>query len=365
MKRSRWIWVVLVLLPIWGCGGTSFEEISGASSDAPPVRRELSGVWGGYFPGSSFDRPENGLELHFDRPVQEGLLSRAGFIHRENRQAHRHDVEVRQSGDQVVLVFDPGSSDEGMFEGVFLDDLTIRGTYTNLARGESHQLDLVPESSVPDGLQPVSARSAAQQVLPQAGSGDFLTLTLSFNNSFPGAEVLNNSIYFGLGPWRSSDGNYGTWSSLDDDQDFWSGGINYNRGVSTVRTLVFYPDWLLLELYPPADDENGQADNELASLEVPWSSLIDFDASQLADSSYAVQGFRISQTGDYDVTMGEVTDLQLSYEATGERFDATGLAVLASSPGSRPVVLSGEVYEVPASTQRMLDSLNFVLPYQQ
>ena len=63
--------------------------------------------------------------------------------------------------------------------------------------------------------------------------------------------------------------------------------------------------------------------------------------------------------------MGEVSDLQLSYEATGERFDATGLAVLASSPGSGPVVLSGEVYEVPASTQRMLDSLNFVLPYQQ
>jgi len=38
------------------------------------LSRDLDGVWGGYFPGSSASNPKTGIEVHFFRDKQGGLF---------------------------------------------------------------------------------------------------------------------------------------------------------------------------------------------------------------------------------------------------------------------------------------------------
>src|SRR5262249_38165693 len=54
------------------------------SDDKRPIGsldQRLSGIWGGYFPGSSLQHPENGIEIHFDRRNADGTFPRAAFVH--------------------------------------------------------------------------------------------------------------------------------------------------------------------------------------------------------------------------------------------------------------------------------------------
>lgn len=368
MKRWGWLVALIASLCIWGCGDSGFEQqISGAPANSPPIRTQLSGVWGGYFPGSSFQHPEAGLELHFERPIRDGVLHRAGFIHREERQAHRHDVEVQQFGDQVVLTFDPGSADEGLFEGVFVDDNTLRGTYTNEARGESYTMDLVDADSVEVEIKPILSQAVAPAPRAQGAGSDYLTLQLKFNHTFGQYPVLATTMSFGLGPYRDfsfadsrwkADRAFTNESCLSDECSAVA-----QEGHSTVSTMTFYPNWLLLEIYSDPEDP-GQDDNFtalLASIELPWECLITLDGSRMASGSWAHQFF--DDDGDEISRSGVLSDLQMSWQPTAERFDMSGFAVRADNADYRDVFVDFDNFNVPANARDMLESLGFTLTY--
>lgn len=366
----------LLLLLMVGCGSSSNDFVGTVNSNAassPLAPLQLSKTWGGYFPGSSFQHPETGLELHLDGPFRNGMLHRAGFIHRANLQGHRHDVQVQKSGSEVVLIFDPGSSDEGRFNGTLVDDHTLRGTYTNQNRNESLNLDLVAADSVSAQLRPLhQAKALESTVLPQSSANGYLTLRLDFLDSYPGFPSIQNNVFFGLGPYYNSGFADSHWQS---NNNFNNGeyhqlegvyGVNTVNGFSTVSTMFFFPDWLLLDLYA-IPDEVAFGGTHLASFELPWSALLNLDASHLATGSYAYQTFSRHEFDGTNstITAGSISNMRLSWERTSERCDIENFAVPADKPDYRTVVVGGNAYSVPANARRLLESLNFVIPYQQ
>lgn len=95
------------MLLLAGCGDSTVRQISGAPTPAPAATvspRLMSGIWGGYFPGSSIQKPDHGLEFHFDSALrQDGSLQSAGFVHRANREATRHHLTVPPYPGQPAL----------------------------------------------------------------------------------------------------------------------------------------------------------------------------------------------------------------------------------------------------------------------
>ena len=375
-KRPRWTVLLMAVLMLFlvGCGNSGNDFVStsstGGNVTSTLLQGQLSRTWGGYFPGSSFQHPETGLELHLDGPVRNGVLHRAGFIHRKNLEGHRHDVQVQQQGKAVVLVFDPGSSDEGRFNGTLINDHTLRGTYTNPSRGEAHNLDLIASTAVPQEVRPIHAKAVESPVRPLASQTGYLTLRLDFLSSFDGFPSIQNTVDFGLGPYYNSGFADSTWRGNHDFNDgeyTWDGGIgaNTSQGYSTVSTMFFFPDWLLLDLYSRPSDTSGSG--HLASFQLPWTALITLDASKLAGGSYAYQGFQVTGSNGTFLTAGccSISNLKLSWETTTDRFDFDSFAVPAENPDYREVMVEGDVYTVPGNATRMLESIGYSVPYQR
>lgn len=371
----RWTLLVmsLLLLVLVGCGSSGNDFVgtgsSGSTANATLLQGQLSKTWGGYFPGSSFQQPETGLEVHLEGPVRNGVFHRAGFIHRKNLEAHRHDVQVQQEGSAVVLVFDPGSSDEGRFSGTLINDHTLRGTYTNSSRGEAHNLDLISSTAVPQDIRPIHAKAVESPVRPLASQTGYLTLRLDFLSSFSGFPSIQNTVNFGLGPYYNSGFADSTWRgnhNFNDGEYTWDGGIgaDTSEGFSTVSYMFFFPDWLLLDLYARPSDTSGSG--HLASFQLPWTSLITLDASKLGSGSYAYQRFQVTGSNGTYFTAGccSISNMQMRWETTTDRFDFDSFAVPADSPGYRSVVVEGDVYTVPANATRMLENMEYHVPYQ-
>jgi hypothetical protein len=375
-SRPRWTisFMALLMFFLVGCGssGNDFVSTNSAGGNATNtlVGGQLARTWGGYFPGSSFQHPETGLELHLDGPVRNGVLHRAGFIHRKNLEGHRHDVQVQQNGNDVVLVFDPGSSDEGRFNGTLIDDHTLRGTYTNASRGEAHSLDLIASTAVPQEIRPIQAKAAESSVRPLASKSGYLTLRLDFVSIYEGFPSIQNTVDFGLGPYYNSGFADSTWrgnNNFNDGEYTWDGGIgaNTSQGYSTVSAMFFFPDWLLLDLYARPSDTTGSG--HLASFQLPWTSLITLDTSKLGSGSYAYQAFQVTGSNGTFFTSGccSISNMRLSWETTTDRFDFEDFAVPADNPGYRSVLLGTTVYTIPANAAAMLKSVGFVVTYQQ
>ena len=98
--------LLLLFLASYGWG-------EAGSQNAPAYL--LTGVWGGYFPGSSLHDPREGVEVRFDSQ------SRNGVIHRvprakppkrppcsPNTAVDRSTVVVHQTGKHVTITF-PGA----------------------------------------------------------------------------------------------------------------------------------------------------------------------------------------------------------------------------------------------------------------
>ena len=209
-------------------------------------------------------------------------------------------------------------------------------------------------------------------VRPQASQSGYLTLRLDFLNSYDGYLSIQNSVYFGFGPYYNSGFADSFWwsnNSFDNGEYSWEVerlGVNTNSGYSTVKTMFFFPDWLLLDLYAKPSDVAFGGDL-LGSFQLPWSALLTLDASQLASGSYAYQNFQLQEVYGTEsiATAGSISNMRLSWAPTAERLDLDSFAVPADNPDYRNVVLGGNVYSVPANARRLLESLNFVIPYQQ
>lgn len=384
------MFALVLLITGTGCGDS--REITG--QPAPVVSQansetRMKGVWGGYFPGSSLQNPRNGIELHFDRPTQRGgSRHAAGFIHRDGLQGSRHDVVVEETGSRVKLTFDPGTPDQGTFEGELADSHTVRGTFANESRGERIPLTLQHSDSVPlqtlKPATPAAAKLAQQLQDGSEGPETFVVLQLDFTarskyvvTATRGAIELKHSMTFGYGRyldqfpyqahWYLSDNDATTLGFFDRTSPV---NVEWNRGVSTIRTMVFYPDWVLLELFPPAF-AGGEAQPiydgivyQVGSIELPWSSLIDHDGSQMASGSWVAQNYDTGRGLAWDYFT--VEGLSMSYtERDSQSADIDEFAVSSQEPGYQNLTLDGATYSVPGNTIKVLRYLGFNVPNSQ
>lgn len=377
--------MLLILGP--GCGDSrevigQLAPVGGAQNGEVRMR----GVWGGYFPGSSLQNPRNGIELHFDRPVHRGSARHAaGFIHRDGLQGSRHDVLVEETGSRVKLTFDPGTPDQGIFEGEFEGPHTLRGTFANTRRGERFPVTLQHSDSVPLGTlkpaSPVAARLAQQFQDGSDTPEKFVVLQLDFTarsqnviTTTGGAIELKHSLVFGYGRYLDQFPNQAQWYLRNGDPNFLGFAdrtspvnLEWNRGVSTVRTMVFYPDWVLLELFPPAyAGGEGQpiydgVVYQVGSIELPWTSLINHDGSQMASGSWVAQNYDTGGRTAWDYFT--VESLSMSYtERESHSADTDEFAVSLENPGYQNLEIDGTTYSVPGNTVKALRYLGFSIP---
>ena len=362
----------LSLFLLAGCGDSGVQQISGVPAPAPAVgvnSRLLSGVWGGYFPGSSIQKPDHGVEFHFDAPLrQDGSILSGGFVHRPNREGTRHDLTVEREGDQVTITLGKGTLDEGIFRGQFVDRLTIQGSYTNVARGESHPVKLI-ESGSPElrELRPASIPEPGGQVSSlSADLSKPVNLRLDFTTKY-GDNSFQHTVNFGYGPYEYGDRDHGSYEVVSGQNFYWvnpisgGGAVTYFRGYSTVASMSFYPDWLLLEGW---DQTAPRTERPIFSMELPWDSLLTLDASKLASGSEATE--LISADNGWFSEYCEVSQLKLSYiPSPSADLDASIFRYEPGIPPFRNVVVGGNVYQVPCNTIKLLEYLDFEVPFQR
>jgi hypothetical protein len=371
-RRSRlgahWLLGLTLALLSVSCGDSAALDVSGQTVAAPtsPTTQRLRGVWGGYFPGSSYLNPEQGLEIHFDRQKHQGLVHGAAFVHRANWQAFRHSVDANEFGDSVVLTFDPGSSEEATFQGTFVNPNLVRGTFRHQRRGESYEMDLVAADSAPlETLKPLSLAGQEASVNAQAAAS-YLTLQLEFDavsETIPDGSRHHRLLYgYGIkseGRWL--DREPGAPLGFDDKADTYGGG----RGITDMAQMNFFPDWVYLDAFPPLDAE--WFDSPVFSIELPWWALLTLDGSKLAGKNYAAQTYFDFRSASTKYVYAEVKNLKLSYVETPQRLDAPEIAVTVQNADRLDVPYSPGIFstdvevarQVPRNTRTILERLGF------
>ncbi len=143
--------------------------------------------------------------------------------------------------------------------------------------------------------------------------------------------------------------------------------LEWSRGVSTIRTMVFYPDWVLLELFPPAyAGGEGQpiydgVVYQVGSIELPSTSLIGHDGSQMASGSWVAQNYFTGEDTAWDYFT--VEGLSMSYtEQEFHSADTDEFAVSLENPGYQNLEIDGTTYSVPGNTVKALRYLGFSIP---
>ena len=300
-----------------------------------PVPWVVSG--GGYFPGSSPQNPERGIEIHFAR--QNG----AAFIHRASNRSKRYPVTSTVTGDQVLILFGANSADEGRFTGSFVRENLLRGNYTNPSRGENYPLDL----SLADGTGLAEVQGGAKSPgAAQVVSGPYVTLRLDFQakDGF-GSPNRSFSIHYGLGfaTDREGGGTRASWKLVGGQSSLGNPGAEVTGGLATTSRLVFYPDWVVLDAFGHSNF------NSLLSLELPRLDLVRLSGANLAEDASSVEA------GQNKVW--QVVDLALSYDSSPIPLDIVPLLTSAQNPKNQTVVLSGQSYQVPDNMFLFLSAL--------
>jgi hypothetical protein len=326
---------ILLLLLLLSLASRGWGEAG--SKNAPEY--PLEGVWGGHFPGSSLQNPREGIEVHFDRQ------SRNGFIHRvprakppkrllcsANAAVDRSTVVVHQTGKHVTITFPGAKGDESTFSGTFVNTDRIQGSFTNSCRGENYKMDLVSADSA--GRSPVPRPPSVPPTQTPA-TKQHLTLKIVATDE----DGKTYTFLYGLGYYY----NPGTWTTKD-TIPAGAGFTDLHTGPTAVLQLLFFPDWIVFDLY-------GQPSQltEMASLEVR---LTDF-AKVAPNAPQTITPDDSSFVGawPYDTP---ATSITMSYVATDDFLDREGWGTDAVSPEMLRISAGGEQYSVPYNAGSLL-----------